>query len=112
MKKLLYDVSLEKISHHQKYELTVLKANGLSHIEIMKMNLYQCLVSVLKMILCVFLVLLITKCILYLFHMNFVILSIINMEMLLLFILIDYVLPSVFSLVYICYFDVERILRF
>ena len=98
--------------NNQKYELTVLKANGLSNKEIFKMMLILFLQTIVKTTISVICLLLTSKLIVYILGINLKIFTITTLYLSIIFILGIYLAPTILSTLLICHYDVEKLLRF
>ena len=98
--------------YNQRYELAVVKANGLTNYEIIKMMSFQCIKDILLMLGLVFMIMIVLKIILNCFDISFTMFSYLHLYVLLVVIILDYIIPTIISCTYICYFEPERILRF
>ena len=98
--------------NNQKYELTVLKANGLSNKEIFKMMLILFLQTIVKTTISVICLLLTSKLIVCILGINLKIFTITTLYLSIIFILGIYLAPTILSTLLICHYDVEKLLRF
>lgn len=98
--------------NNQKYEISVLKANGLSRYEILRMMFQIFCDTILKTFVSVIILLFIEKIVVYFFGIHVSLLSLKLIGLSLLFIGVVHFIPTFFATLFIDHFDVEKLLRF
>lgn len=98
--------------NNQKYEISVLKANGLSRHEILNMMLHMFYDTVIKSLVLIVILLLIEKGIFYFLGINVRLFSMKTIILSLGFVVAVHFVPTLFATLFIEHFDVEKLLRF